>query len=200
MKATKFNKTSIIRIGITILFLLTTSFCSQKNMVEKSESDTNLLFGLLAGQLTGQQQESGKDFILNGQWDSFTGNGTTKDTIQTINAKQGVKGVLLTDSSGFGGYSSCSIIYEFSNTNGIYIAQNPENNGGCFSGDTNKGKYFKTVFFKNTEKSNSYWTCTINFPGVATQSDATAIVDTTIKTNPGTTGCGSSSWSRIEKR
>jgi spore maturation protein CgeB len=99
MKATKFNKTSIIRIGITILFLLTTSFCSQKNMVEKSESDTNLLFGLLAGQLTvtGQQQESGKDFILNGQWDSFTGNGTTKDTILTITAKFGSIGITLTD-------------------------------------------------------------------------------------------------------
>jgi hypothetical protein len=35
--------------------------------------------------------------------------------------------------------------------------------------DASKGKYFKNVFFKNTEKTNSYWTCTVNATGVTTE-------------------------------
>lgn len=63
-----------------------------------------------------------------------------------------------------------------------------------------KVSILKMFFFKNTEKTNSYWTCTVNATGVATEALATSIVDTTIKTNPGSSGCAGFSWSRIEKR
>lgn len=133
--------------------------------------------------------------ILNGTWNSFTGNGTTLDTIVTISAKQGSNGLILTDSSSFGGFSSCGIIVRFNNSSGYYIAQNPENNGACFTGDGNKGKYFKTVFADN----GKYWTCSVNAVGVSTIAEAVAISDTTNKTSPGTSGCSGFSWSRLEK-
>jgi hypothetical protein len=137
-------------------------------------------------------------FILNGTWNSFTGNGTTSNTIVTISAKSGSNGVILNDSSGFGGFSTCSIVTTFDNSSGYYISQNPENNGACFTGDTNKGKFFKTVFFVEGSK---YWTCTVNGTAAASsQAAAIAVVDNTTKTSPGTGGCGGFSWSRLEKK
>ncbi|MBW9234189.1 hypothetical protein JQK62_18345, partial [Leptospira santarosai] len=50
-----------------------------------------------------------------------TGNGKTVDTTITIQAKIGQSGLELTDSSSFGGYSSCFNIIEFSNEQGYYI-------------------------------------------------------------------------------
>jgi len=189
------SKPNIKRLIATISFLMLFSFCNQSNQVDQSKADQNLLVGLLAG----QAQEANKDFTLNGQWDSFTGNGTTKDTIQTFNAKAGVVGIYLTDATT---YSSCGLIHSFDNNSGYYINQNPPNNGICPNGftDASKGKYFKTVFFKNTAKSNSYWTCTINSTGKNTLEEALALPDTSVRTNPGSSGCAGFSWSRIEKR
>jgi hypothetical protein len=180
-------------ISLALLIITLAIGCSQSGKVDKSKADTNLVIGLVAGLTL-------KEFVLNGRWNSFTGNSTTGNTIQTFSARANDIGLMLTDSTDFGGYSSCSILNEFDNGNGSYIFQNPENNGACFAGDTNKGKYFKTVFFKNTEKDNSYWYCTLNFPGVATLELARAVSDTSTKTSPGTSGCGSSAWSRLDKR
>ena len=132
-------------------------------------------------------------FILNGTWNSFTGNATTGAAIVTISAKQNSNGVYVTDGIG---YSSCNIIASFDNSSGYYITQNPENNGACFTGDTNKGKFFKTIFFAEGSK---YWTCTI-FTPVATAALAVAVVDNTTNTSPGTSGCGGFAWSRLEKK
>lgn len=191
------KKTKQIFYALTVLFFL--SVCQPSGRVEESKANENLLAGLAIGQYLGQNSEANKEFVLNGQWDSFTGNGTTKDTILTIAAKFGSIGITLTDATT---YSSCGIIHSFDNSTGYYISQNPPNNGICPNGipDASKGKYFKNVFFKNPEKTNSYWTCTVNATGVATEALATSIVDTTIKTNPGSSGCAGFSWSRIEKR
>ncbi|MCG6144396.1 hypothetical protein ND856_01005 [Leptospira bandrabouensis] len=183
--------------GTTILslFLLGQIIaCQAEKQISESDANNKLLIGLLAGQAS----ESSKDFALNGVWNSFTGNGTTLDTISTYSAKSGSKGLQLDDSSGFGGYSSCYIIIEFNNAEGSFITQNPENNGGCFAGDTNKGKYNKVFFFKNTAKENSYWICTVAFG--KTYDVAKAQADTTTKTNPGSSGCGASAFSRIDKK
>jgi hypothetical protein len=145
---------------------------------------------------TSLANERNSQFILNGSWNTFTGNGTTSSTIVTISAKSSSNGVILNDSSAFGGFSSCSIVSLFDNTAGTYISQNPENNGACFAGDTNKGRFFKTIFFAEGTK---YWTCTI-FTPVATAAAANAIVDNTIRTNPGVSGCGNFAWSRLERR
>ena len=190
------NVLSTLRLTMLVMALLITiSNCTDGNQVDQSKADENLVLGLLAG----QAQELNREFSLNGQWDSFTGNGTTKDTIQTFSAKLGSLGLFLIDATT---YSSCGIIHSFDNNSGYYINQNPPNNGSCPNGftDASKGKYFKTVFFKNTEKSNSYWTCTVNATGKNTLEEALALADTTVRTNPGTSGCGGFSWSRIEKR
>ncbi len=199
MKA-KLIKNNITITGLIVLLSLTTA-CFDTGKVDQSEADTNLIVGLLAGQEQGKNAgisaETSKDFILNGTWNSFTGNGTTSTTISTIKAKQGLDGIKLDDATTF---TSCSIIKRFDNSQGVWIAQNPENNGGCFSGDTNKGKYFKIVFFRNTEKANSYWFCSINFPGVNTIEEALNVTDNTNRTNPGTSGCSGFAWSRIDRR
>ncbi len=194
-RAVKKSKQIIFAVSV-VSFL---SVCQPPGMVKESKEIENLLAGLAIGQNFGQNSEANKDFLLNGQWDSFTGNGTTKDTILTITAKFGSIGITLTDATT---YSSCGIIHSFDNNTGYYISQNPPNNGICPNGftDASKGKYFKNVFFKNTEKTNSYWTCTVNATGVTTEALALSIVDTTNKTNPGSSGCSGFSWSRIEKR
>ncbi|XDD46066.1 hypothetical protein AB3N60_15320 [Leptospira sp. WS39.C2] len=183
---------------IQTLVLLGLSFhftaCQMEKQVPESESEQNLLVGLIAGSVA----ESSKDFTLNGVWNSFTGNGTTSDTLTTFSAKFGSKGLQLDDSSGFGGYSSCYIIIEFNNAEGSFITQNPENNGGCFAGDTNKGKYNKVFFFKNTAKENSFWLCTVAFG--KTYAEAKAQADTSTKTNPGSSGCGASAFSRYDRK
>lgn len=183
-------------IALTITCLLGNS-CTQSGKVDQSEADTNLVLGLLVGQEQGRNGESSKDFILNGTWNAFTGNGTTSNTISTIKAKQGNDGIKLDDATTF---TSCSIIKYFDNAEGVWIAQNPENNGGCFAGDTNKGKFFKIVFFKNTEKENSYWFCSLNFPGTDSLEAALAVSDNSDRSNPGTAGCSGFSWSRIDRR
>ncbi|MCG9873589.1 MAG: hypothetical protein MH321_02255 [Leptospiraceae bacterium] len=191
------KQTSLRRMLTTVACSLVFTFCNNPNQVDQSKSDQNLLVGLLAG----QAQEANKDFVLNGQWNEFTGNGTSSTTILTVAGKSGSKGVLLSDSSGFGGFSSCSILEKFENNSGFYITSNPINNGACFAGDTNKGKFFKVVFFKNLEKVNSYWYCNLNATtSKSSIEDAVAVVDNSVRTNPGSSGCGSFSWSRIEKR
>ncbi|GBF43841.1 hypothetical protein LPTSP2_31440 [Leptospira ellinghausenii] len=190
MKQTHLQTTVLIGL----LFSFSFSFCQMEKQVPESESEKNLILGLVAGQVA----ESSKDFALNGVWNSFTGNGTTLDTLTTFSAKFGLKGVQLDDSSAFGGYSSCYIIIEFNNSEGSFITQNPENNGGCFAGDTNKGKYNKVFFFKNTAKENSYWLCTVAFG--KSYAEAKAQTDTTTKTNPGSSGCGASAFSRYDRK
>ncbi|MBM9592474.1 hypothetical protein JWG41_19810 [Leptospira sp. 201903075] len=176
------------------LILLALIACSTEKQVSETDSNNNLLMGLLAGQVS----ESSKDFTLNGVWNSFTGNATTLDTITTFSAKYGTHGLQLDDSSAFGGFSSCYIIIEFNNAEGSFITQNPENNGGCFAGDTNKGKYNKVFYFKNTAKENSYWLCTVAFG--KTYDVAKAQADTSTRTNPGSSGCGASAFSRYDKK
>ncbi|MDX1961298.1 MAG: hypothetical protein SFU98_22205 [Leptospiraceae bacterium] len=189
----------ILRITI-LLITITINFIGCGNKEETSKpADTAL------GLLIGAGQESSKDFILNGSWNSFTGNGTTSTTIVTYNAKSGT-GVTLSDNA-LGSFYS--LIADYSNANGTFIAQNPPN-GGAFapitvSGttftDTNKGKYFKTVFFKDGAAANTYWLCTLSATGSNTLAEANAIADTANRSNPGTTGCGGNfPWSRIVKR
>lgn len=196
-------RTFTLLTKITLISLVGALFltaCAQSEDKGTTDADTNLLLGLMVGTEQGRSAEAGKDFVLNGRWNSFTGNETTSNTITTIHAKQGSDGLKLDDSSGWGGFSNCGIIKHFDNGAGFFIVQNPENNGGCFSNDSNKGKFFKIVFFANQNRENSYWQCTINFPGVDTLAAAIALNDTTTKTNPGTSGCGNSAWSRIERR
>jgi hypothetical protein len=191
------NKITIRNIVVAVIASAMFTFCSKPNQVDQSKADQSLFLGLLAG----QAQELNRDFILNGQWNEFTGNGTTSNTILTVSGKSGSKGLLLSDSSGFGGFSSCSILEKFENNAGYYITQNPINNGACFTGDTNKGKYFKVVFFKNTDKANSYWYCNLNASASKNSiEEAEAVEDNAVRTSPGSSGCGSFSWSRIEKR
>ncbi|HMV44357.1 MAG TPA: hypothetical protein PK079_04900 [Leptospiraceae bacterium] len=194
-----FNKKSLV---VTLCYVaLLVGNCQNVSKTDEADKNNALLATIVqtqnlnAANLTIATLNNSQ-FILNGSWNSFTGNGTTSNTIVTISAKSGSNGVILNDSSGFGGYSSCAIVTAFDNSAGYYVSQNPENNGGCFAGDTNKGKFFKTIFFAEGSK---YWTCTINTP-VATSALAVAVTDNTTKTSPGTTGCGGFSWSRLEKR
>ena len=181
--------------SLTALLFSLTIGCTQTDKVDKSKADSNLLLGLVAG----QQIETSKDFTLNGQWNSFTGNQTTVGAIQTYSAKANQVGLILTDGTG---YSLCSILHEFDNSKGIYLYQNPENNGACFTPDNNKGKYYKAVFFKNSGKDNSYWSCTLNGLSAANSlAAAREITDTSTRTSPGTSGsCGAGSWDRLEKK
>ncbi len=140
---------------------------------------------------------------LNGVWASFTGNGTNEDTLRHISATNRgglVAGVSQTDSGSFGGFSSCSFIVAFNNDANFMITRNPPFNGGCFAGDTNKGRYFKEIWIDGPT-AGSYWTCTVNgAASTATLDEAIAVVDNTDKSNPGTGGCGGFAWSRIELR
>jgi hypothetical protein len=181
-------------LKITLLSLLFFVSCTK----EEKTDNTGLVLALVQTQNLNSANaslnaERNSQFILNGSWNSFTGNATTGASIVTVNAKQGSNGVFLTDGTGF---SSCAIINQFDNNSGFYIAQNPENNGGCFSGDTNRGRYFKTIFFQDGAR---YWTCTI-FSAQTTLAAALAVVDNTTRTSPGTTGCGGFAWSRLERR
>ncbi|ASV11946.1 hypothetical protein [Leptospira santarosai] len=186
-------RTSWKFLTATIL-ILGMANCSQ---TEKDGPDSTM--NLLVGIISGKNLESANDFILNGRWNSFTGNGKTVDTTITIQAKIGQSGLELTDSSSFGGYSSCFNIIEFSNEQGYYISQNPENNGACFPADNSKGKYNKIFFFKNTEKENSYWSCSVAF-SLSTLEAARTQTDTSVRTNPGTSGCGVAAFTRLEKK
>jgi hypothetical protein len=186
----------ILKISILFVSLL---FAISNCTEDKKSNSNDLVLGLLAG----SSQESSKDFVLNGSWNSFTGSSTTSTTISTYSAKSGTGVILLDGTSG----SSYFLIADYSNSNGTYIAQNPPNGGAfaAFNGtiftDTNKGKYFKIVFFKDSSASNTYWLCTVSTTASNTVAEANAIVDTSNRTNPGTTGCGGSfPWSRIVKR
>jgi hypothetical protein len=186
----------ILRIFIILSFLLSILIGCTKEDTKSNTSD--VVLGLVSGQGT----EASKDFILNGSWNSFTGNSTTSNTIATYNAKAGA-GVLLNDSSTG---STFYTIGDFSNSSNYYIAQNPPY-GGAFSGfaDTNKGKYYKTVFFKEPTKTiTTYWICTLvrdsTFAGDATVAQAITVTDNSDKSKTTTTGCGGFPWSRLEKR
>ncbi|MBE7439737.1 MAG: hypothetical protein HS115_14870 [Spirochaetales bacterium] len=135
----------------------------------------------------------GSLFELRGAWNSYTGNGTTQDTV--VRYPSGLDETVHTDSSAFGGYASCEVLKYFNNA-GLLITQNPENYGACFSGDTNKGKYNKSVYFRD---GGRVWICSVAF-GKATFEDALNSADNANRSSPGTAGCGSSAWSRIEKR
>ncbi len=178
------------------IFTITLLFVSCTN--EEKKDNTGLLLALVqTNNLNNANQnltaERNSQFILNGSWNSFTGNATNGGSIVTISSRSGSNGVYLTDGIGF---SSCSIINQFDNNVGFYVSQNPENNGGCFTGDTNRGRYFKTIFFA---EGTRYWTCTI-FNPQTTAAAAAALADNTTRTSPGTSGCGGFSWSRMERR
>ena len=170
-------------------------FCAQCGDISlngaKESSDDQVL-----GLTTGLTLSNSQDLVLNGSWNSFTGNGTSTDTITTIIGREG-SGLWLDDSSGFGGYTSRYLIAGYSNSEGYVITQNPPNNG-AYTGDTNKGKYFKIVFFADGQK---YWHCTLNGTAPADSLDAAkAIADTSDRSDPGSTGCVGFSWSRLELR
>ena len=105
-------------------------------------------------------------------------------------------GIWLTDGSG---YSTCVRLVSFNNTEGTFISQNPPNNGACYSGDSFKGKYFKGLFFKSTFNGKEvYWTCTI-FDAKDSIAAAKEVADNTDRSTPESSGCGGSSWSRLEQ-
>lgn len=187
------------RFALIMLMLFLVSACSRNDKDDGSKADKNLLIGLITGQnsgiASGQASELSKDFVLNGRWNTFTGNGTTSTQITTILAKTGQTGIQLDDATTF---SSCYVIIEFNNTEGSYITQNPENNGACFTGDTNRGRYNKVFFFANAGRANSYWSCTVAFG--KTLAEARSQTDTSTRTSPGTTGCSGFAFSRLELR
>lgn len=170
----------------------------QANTVPESDAEQNLILGLASGQVL----EAGKDFALNGQWNAFTGSGTTSDTITTITAKAGT-GVWLDDSSGFGGYSACYVVTSYSNGTGYVITRNPPNHGSCPDGftDSNIGKYNKVVFFSDTYNDKPvFWFCSVAF-GQNSEAEAVAAEDTADRSDPTAANtCGSSPWSRLERR
>ncbi|MCB1143718.1 MAG: hypothetical protein H7A24_06525 [Leptospiraceae bacterium] len=160
------------------------------------ESERSTLQALVVGQQQTITSQNASLFALNGSYNNYTGTSTTSTTYTYITAKSGQTGVWLDDSTGFGGYSSCYLIVEFSD--GVIYTQNPEKNGACFSNDSNKGKYNKIVYFANPSAANSYYYCTTAF-GKASLAEAKA--DTTAATvSDIQTGCSSSAWSRIDKR
>lgn len=173
----------------------------QANTVPESEAEQNLILGLASGQAL----EAGKDFALNGQWNAFTGSGTTAGSVESISAKSGT-GVWISDAACLSRY----LVSYYDNGAGIVITQNPESGGafndggtggscGAFS-DSNKGKYNKVVFFSDTfNDQNVIWSCTVAF-GQNSLQEALEASDTSDRTNPESSGCGGFSWSRLERR
>ncbi|MBU45455.1 MAG: hypothetical protein CMN76_19745 [Spirochaetaceae bacterium] len=184
-----------IPVALIMAALVTNCWFPGVESTEEAEkqSQNQLLLGLLAGTAL----ESGKDFALNGVWDSYFGSGTSTTTITTISAKSGTTGLWLDDDSS---YSSCVRIIQFNNAEGVAITQNPSQNGACFSSDPNKGKYNKVLFFPSTYNGKDvFWNCTIAF-GKDTVQAALDAEDTSNRTSPESSGCGSSPWSRLEAR
>jgi hypothetical protein len=191
----------MIQIVRTILAVLLVSFiitCSNKAL-DNEKKESNILAASLIYQSSNLQILQGSFFALNGSWNSFTGNATTANTQTTINARYTAQGGVWLDDGN--GYSTCTLITTFDNNAGYVIVQNPQNNGACFTGDTNKGKYFKIVYFADSSVSGRYWYCYLNATSAASSvAAAIAISDTSSRTNPGTSGCSGFSWSRLDKR
>ncbi|MEQ9364770.1 MAG: hypothetical protein RIF32_11020 [Leptospirales bacterium] len=179
------------------LTALVFSACAAEDTVSQDDFDALALLSAASG-----VSNAAARLELNGFWLSFTGNGTASNTIRTLSATSigGVySGVSQLDSGDFGGFSSCGFIRFFDNAADVMITQNPPLNGACFAGDTNKGKFFKEIWI-NGPTAGTYYTCSLNTTGTTTIDEALAIADTTDKSNPGTSGCGSFAWSRIEPR
>lgn len=182
---------------VVFIFTLNLVHCNAANSPENKE-ENNLLKGIVLVQAS---QLNELNFELNGTWKTFTEGITTSNTTTYIKYAAS-PGVWLDDSSGFGGYSSCKLIVEFNSAAGYLITQNPPNNGACFSGDTRKGLYSKTIFKKSTTVANAYNTCEYTF---GNSSVATAIAADSSQVNNSnlTTGCvssfGASPWTRLEK-
>jgi len=134
----------------------------------------------------------GSLFELRGAWNSFTGNGTTLDTI--VRYPSGAQESIHTDATT---YSSCEVLISYTNS-GMFITQNPQNNGICPNGftDNNKGKFNKVVYFRDGSK---IWICSV-VTTRDTYEEALNAADTSNRSNPGSSGCGGFAWSRIEKR
>ena len=73
-----------IPVALIMAALVTNCWFPGVESTEEAEkqSQNQLLLGLLAGTAL----ESGKDFALNGVWDSYFGSGTSTTTITTISA------------------------------------------------------------------------------------------------------------------
>lgn len=173
-------------LAILPALLLAFVGCQNNDTVSKEEYNTALLIAIW---------QEATSFPLAGTWETFTGDSTT--TGGKLYYPSSRNEVILTDGvSSFGTYSSCSLLKSF--TGDSFVTQNPENNGGCYSGDTSKGKYFKTVYFTHTD--GKIYTCTLNGLNPAlSQVEAEAIEDTSNRSDPGTGGCSGFSWSRIER-
>lgn len=182
-------------ILIITLCLLSVSFCVQQDETSK-KVDSNLAErALLFTAFTYNKEET--NLTLNGAWNSFTGTGTTTNTITTISATLAKNGSWIDDSSGFGGYTSAYVIAYYDNKAKVIITQNPPNNG-AYTGDTTKGKYSKILWTENTAKAGSYYYCSI-VNGKSTITDALNDTKTADSSNI-STGCGGFSWSRIEAK
>ena len=193
-------KSNLIRIRADIkiiLAILIQVFCIANCNTESSPSDTskNEISLLKSTILYQNSQISQLGFQMNGTWNSYTEGVSTSSTKTYITSYNG-KGTWLDDSSEFGGFSTCKIIVQYDQTSGILITQNPPNNGACFSNDTNKGKYSKTIYFLSSSK---YYYCETNY-GKSNSSEALSATYKADKTNL-LTGCGdlNSPWSRLEK-
>jgi hypothetical protein len=184
---------------ITVIFLFLN--CSGADSQE-SKSETNLLKGIVVYQSNQLSEVNSTLFELNGSWKTFTEGISTSNTLTYIKYAA-TPGVWLDDSSGFGGYSSCKLIVQFNSTIGYIITQNPENNGACFTGDTRKGLYSKTIYKKSSTISNAYNYCESTF-GKSTIAEAISADTSSVNISNLTTGCvssfGATAWSRIEKR
>lgn len=191
----------ILNIFSIITLILFTINCSGTDS-QDSKSETNLLKGIVLYQSNQLSEVNSILFELNGSWKTYTEGSTTSNTLTYIKYAA-TPGVWLDDSSGFGGYSSCKLIVQFNSTIGYIITQNPENNGACFTGDTRKGLYSKTIYKKSSTVSNAYNYCESTF-GKATIAEAISADTSTVNISNLTTGCvssfGASAWSRIEKR
>ncbi len=175
---------------ITFQFICMTNCNIESSSSAESSKNENSLLKSIALYQTYQISQLG--FQMNGTWTSYTEGTATSNTKTYITSYNGT-GTWLDDSSG--GYSSCKLIIQYNQTLGILITQNPPNNGACFSNDTNKGKYSKTIYFLSSSK---YYFCETTF-GKSTASEALSATYTADKTNL-TTGCGDfkSAWSRLE--
>lgn len=187
----------LVQYLVVLIFTLNLVHCNAANSPENKE-ENNLLKGIVLVQ-TSQLNEF--NFELNGTWNSFT-EGTTTSNTSTYIKYASSPGVWLDDSSGFGGYSNCKLIVEFNSAAGYIITQNPSNNGSCFTGDTRKGLYSKTIFKKSSTVANAYNTCEYTF-GNSSVAAAIAVDSSQVNSSNLTTGCvssfGASAWTRLEK-
>jgi hypothetical protein len=182
---------------VVFIFTLHLVHCNAVNSPE-NKAENNLLKGIVLVQANQLNQLNELNFELNGTWKSFT-EGTATSSSTTYIKYAGSTGVWLED---YSGSSLCKLIIEFNSAAGYIITQNPPNGGGCYSNDTNKGLYSKTIFKKSATVANAYNTCEFTF-GNSSVATAIAVDSSQVNISSLTTGCvssyGASPWTRLEK-